>query len=68
MPKLESAHPMAGPTRNAKPNAAPIIPIFFVFSAGVEISEIYACITPNPAPPSPPRNRAQRKIMKGRTS
>jgi hypothetical protein len=32
--------PIAGPMRNAVPKAAHIIPIFFVFSAGEDISEI----------------------------
>jgi hypothetical protein len=32
--------PIAGPMRNAVPKAAHIIPIFFVFSAGDDISEI----------------------------
>lgn len=32
--------PMAGPIRNAVPNAAPISPIFLVFSSELDISEI----------------------------
>jgi len=55
---------MAGPIKNAIPKAAPMNPIFFVRSAGLDISEIYACITPNPAPPSPPTNRAKRNSQK----
>ncbi len=37
---FESNHPIAGHTRNANQKAAPIIPIFFVFVAGVDISDI----------------------------
>ena len=52
---------MAGPTRNARPKAAPMSPIFFVLVAGVDMSEIYACMTPNPAPPNPETHRASIK-------
>jgi hypothetical protein len=58
--KLESTPESAGPTRNAIPKAAPINPIFFIRSVGLDISAIYACITENPAPPSHQTNRANR--------
>lgn len=32
--------PIAGHTRNAVPKAAPIIPIFFVFVSGEDISDM----------------------------
>jgi hypothetical protein len=41
----------AGQTKKAVPNAAPISPIFLARVSFVEISEIYACTTPKPAPP-----------------
>lgn len=66
IPKPERIHPIAGHTRNASPNAAPMSPIFFVFSAGVDISEIYACITQNPAPPSPVTIRERMKRINPR--
>lgn len=50
----------AGQMRNAIPKAAPIKPIFFIRSDGLDISAIYACITQNPAPPSPHINLAKR--------
>lgn len=37
---VERSPPMAGPIRNAVPNAAPINPMFFVFSSGLEMSDI----------------------------
>jgi hypothetical protein len=40
IPHLDRIHHIAGPTRKAKPNAAPIIPIFFVFVSFVDISDI----------------------------
>ena len=52
--------PSAGPTRNQRPNIAPMSHIFFVRFAWEEISDIYACMTPNPAPPSHPINRELR--------
>lgn len=52
--------PIAGQTRKAVPKAAPIIPIFLVFSRGEEISEIYAWTTQNPAPQIPAITRAER--------
>lgn len=55
---------IAGPMRNAIPKAAPMYPIFFALSSGAEISDIYACMTPNHAPPSHPIKRANRKILK----
>lgn len=58
--KLARIPPIAGQIRNAVPKAAPIIPIFFVFSAGAEISDIYACTTQNPAPPIPAITLAER--------
>lgn len=56
--------PIAGQRRNAKPKAAPINPIRFAFSLGIEISDIYACITPNHAPQSPHTNRETRNNPK----
>ena len=64
IPHCESVPPIAGPMRNAIPNAAPIIPIFLVLFAGVEISDIYASTTGNPAPPSPETNLAIRNTTK----
>ena len=64
IPHFERSPPIAGPIRNARPKAAPIKPIFFVFSSGFEISEIYACTTQNPAPQSPETKRAPMKIRK----
>lgn len=52
--------PMAGPTRKAVQKAAPMSPIFLVFSSGLEMSEIYACTTANPDPPIPATRRARR--------
>ena len=63
IPHLERSPPIAGPMRNARPKAAPISHIFFVFSAGLDISDIYACTTPNPAPPSPEIKRAAIKTI-----
>jgi hypothetical protein len=63
IPHLDRSHPIAGPIRNARPKAAPISHIFFVFSAGFEISDIYACTTPNHAPPNPDINRAAIKMI-----
>jgi hypothetical protein len=60
----ERSPPIAGPMRNAIPKAAPIYPIFFVLFSGLEISEIYAWMTPKPAPPSHPTNRARRNKRK----
>jgi hypothetical protein len=37
---FERSHPMAGHTRKANQKAAPIIPIFLVFVAGVDISDM----------------------------
>jgi len=62
--KFESTPESAGPTRNAIPKAAPINPIFFMRSVGLDISAIYACITENPAPPSHPTKRAKRNMRK----
>lgn len=61
---VERSPPMAGQIRNAVPNAAPMNHIFRVRSAGVDISDIYAWITPNHAHPSPPTKRAKRKRRK----
>jgi len=58
----DRSHPIAGPMRNAMPKAAHINHIFLVRSSGLEMSEIYACITPKPAPPSHQISRAKRKI------
>jgi hypothetical protein len=57
----ESIPQIAGPMRNAIPNAAPMSHIFFALSSGLDISDIYACITQNHAPQSPPTKRAKRK-------
>jgi hypothetical protein len=54
----ERAPPRAGPIKNPKPNAAPMSQSLRARSAGAEISEIYAWITPNPAPPNPEISRA----------
>jgi hypothetical protein len=56
----------AGPTRNARPNAAPIIPIFLARVSGVEISDIYACITENPDPHTPLNIRETKNIKNQR--
>ena len=64
IPHCPRSHPIAGHTRNANPNAAPMSPIFFVRSLGADISEIYACTTPNPAPPSPQMIRETMKSKK----
>jgi hypothetical protein len=40
IPHWESMPPIAGHTRNARPNAAPMSHIFFVLLAGVDISDI----------------------------
>ena len=63
IPHLERSHQIAGPTRNASPNAAPMSPIFFVFVSFVEISDMYACATQSHAPPSPEMNLAMRKTI-----
>jgi hypothetical protein len=63
IPHLDKSPPIAGPIKNASQKAAPISHIFFVLSAGWEISDIYACTTPNPAPQRPEIKRAIIKII-----
>ena len=60
IPHLERSPPIAGPMRKANPNAAPIIPMFFVLDSRVDISDIYACATQSHAPPRPEMNLAMR--------
>jgi len=61
---FERIHEIAGPIRNAIPNEAPMKPIFFTRSTGLDISEIYAPITPKPAHPSHPTKRASKYTRK----
>jgi hypothetical protein len=48
---------MTGHIVNDIPKAAPMSPKFLVLSAGVDISDIYACTAPNPPPPNPATTR-----------
>ena len=62
--KLDNTPDRAGPMRKAIPKAAPIKPMFFIRSAGLDISAMYACITEKPEPPSHQTNLASKKITK----